>query len=244
MKDKKLAVRNLHVSVEGKEVIRGVTLEINPGKVHALMGPNGSGKSTLALAAAGHPGYEISGGKILLGSRSISKLSPEKRAQAGLFLAFQHPSSVEGVSVYNFLKTASSAQGQKVPPADFLKNLQGLSESVGLGKEFLKRDLNLGFSGGEKKRFEVLQALALRPRVAVFDEIDSGLDVDALRLIAGRIRGLAESGTGVMVITHYQRILKHLKPDFVHVMVSGRLAESGGPKLAVQLERTGYRKYQ
>ncbi|MDP2735199.1 MAG: Fe-S cluster assembly ATPase SufC [bacterium] len=234
----------MHIAVEGKKVIQGVSLAINPGEVHALMGPNGSGKSTLALAAAGHPGYEILKGRILLGSKNINRISPEKRAQAGLFLAFQHPSSVEGVSVYNFLKAAAAAQGQKSPPAEFLKNLQSLSKAVGLDEEFLKRDLNLGFSGGEKKRFEILQALALRPRVAVFDEIDSGLDVDALRLIAAQIRKLAESGTGVLAITHYQRILKHLKPDFVHVMVNGRLVESGGPKLAGQLERTGYQKYQ
>lgn len=234
-------IQNLKIQVGDKEIIRGVTMEIKPGEIHALMGPNGSGKSSLALALAGHPNYKIKEGKILLGKKDLTLLKPEERAGAGLFLAFQYPFGVEGVSLFNFLKAVENARGKKVPPAKLLANLKTLSAEVGLEEGFLRRDLNLDFSGGEKKRAEVLQALALEPEFSIFDEIDSGLDVDALKLISNKIYALAKKGTGILVITHYQRILSTLKPDFVHVLIDGQIARSGGPKLAQQLEKTGYK---
>ena len=243
-KGKDLKINNLFVSIEDKKILKGITLKISPGEIHAVMGPNGSGKSTLAYAVAGHPGYQVKRGKVMLGTKEISSLVPEKRAQVGIFLAFQHPVAVQGVSVFNFMKTAAAAVGRKIAPRDFLLELEEVASAVGISKEFLKRDLNLGFSGGERKRFEVLQALILKPKVAIFDEIDSGLDVDALRDIARQIKQLAQSGSGVLVVTHYQRILKHLTPDQVHVMVSGKVVQSGGPALAARLEEEGYRSFK
>lgn len=239
-----LKIENLHVSADGIRILNGVDLVIKPGEVHALMGPNGSGKSTLALALAGHPGYKITKGKVFLGRKDIAALDPEDRAKAGLFLAFQHPVGTEGVSVFNFVKTAMQEQGRKLPPSTLLKDLKKISEEIGLDEDFLRRSVNVSFSGGEKKRSEVLQAMMLSPRFPVFDEIDSGLDVDALRLIAQKISALAKGGSGILVITHYQRILQHLKPDFVHVMVGGKIAESGDAKLAVRLEKRGYKDYK
>lgn len=242
-KNGKLVIRNLHVSVEGREIIKGINLVIKSGEVHALMGPNGSGKSTLAYALAGHPNLRVSG-KIFLGGKIISGLQPEERARAGLFLAFQHPVGAEGVSLFNFLKTARENLDRKSSAASLLTELKTLVPKLGLPESFLKRDLNFDLSGGEKKRSEVLQALTLKPKIAVFDETDSGLDVDALKLVAQGIQGLAESGTGVLVITHYQRILRHLRLDFVHVLVGGRMVESGDARLAERLEEKGYRNYQ
>ncbi len=239
----KLEILNLKVAVEGKEIIKGVSLAIKSGETHALMGPNGSGKSTLALALAGHPNCKVSG-KIFLGSREISGLKPEERARAGLFLAFQYPVGVEGVSLFNFLKTARGNLDRKTSAGTLLAELRTLASEAGLDEVFLKRELNAGLSGGEKKRSEVLQALALQPKIAVFDEIDSGLDVDALRIVAESIRRLAEGGVGVLVITHYQRILRYLQPDFVHVLVGGKIMESGKKELAARLEERGYQSYR
>jgi len=236
----KLEVRNLKVSIGEKEVLRGLDLTIRSGEIHALMGPNGSGKSTLALALAGHPGY-VSSGKIILDRKELSSTSPEKRFRAGLFLAFQYPVGIEGVSLFNFMKVA---KGIRVPAADTLEELRQFLPRVGLEEDFLRRDVNLDLSGGEKKRSEVLQALAFKPKFAIFDEIDSGLDVDALKAIAENIRLLAEAGTGVLIITHYQRILKHLDPDFVHVLIDGRIAATGGNELAEKLEKDGYRNFR
>jgi Fe-S cluster assembly ATP-binding protein len=236
----KLEVRNLKVSIGEKEVLRGLDLTIRSGEIHALMGPNGSGKSTLALALAGHPGY-VSSGKIILDRKELSSTSPEKRFRAGLFLAFQYPVGIEGVSLFNFMKVA---KGIRVPAADTLEELRQFLPRVGLEEDFLRRDVNLDLSGGEKKRSEVLQVLAFKPKFAIFDEIDSGLDVDALKAIAENIRLLAEAGTGVLVITHYQRILKHLDPDFVHVLIDGRIAATGGNELAEKLEKDGYRNFR
>src|SRR3990172_3880654 len=243
-KEQTLTIKKLVVAIENKEILKGIDLKIVPGEVHAVMGPNGSGKSTLAYAVAGHPSYQVRRGTVQLGNKKISSLAPEKRAQAGIFLAFQHPVAVEGVSVFNFLKTAAVSLGMKIAPRDLLRQLEEAAAAVGLSKEFLKRDLNLGFSGGERKRFEVLQALVLKPKFAIFDEIDSGLDVDALRDIARQIKQLAQKGAGVLIVTHYQRILKHLTPDRVHVMVSGKIAKSGGADLAAKLEEEGYRGYR
>ena len=234
-----LEVRNLKVSVGEKRVLRGVDLAIRAGEIHALMGPNGSGKSTLALALAGHPGYAVAG-QILLGGRKISSLSPEKRFRAGLFLAFQYPVGIEGVSLFNLIKTAKKGTAAM----DVLAGLNEVMPRVGLEESFLRRTVNLDLSGGEKKRSEVLQALALRPKFAIFDEIDSGLDVDALKMIAESIRFLADAGTGVLIITHYQRILKYLDPDYVHVLIDGRIAATGGEELAEKLEKDGYKSFR
>ena len=235
----RLEVRNLKVSIGGKEVLRGVDLAIRPGEIHALMGPNGSGKSTLALALAGHPGYSVSG-RILLNQRELSSLPPEKRFRAGLFLAFQYPVGIEGVSLFNFIKTAK----KNAAAADVLAILNDALPKVGLEESFLKRTVNLDLSGGEKKRSEVLQALALKPKFAIFDEIDSGLDVDALKMIAASIRLLADEGTGVLIITHYQRILKYLDPNYVHVLIDGKIAATGGEELAERLEKDGYKSFR
>jgi len=241
LRNSKLEIKAFKVRVADKEILKGLNLEIKPGEVHALMGPNGSGKSSLAFALAGHPNYRVTGGKIFLGKTDLTGLKPEEKAKAGLFLAFQYPVGLGGVSFFNFLKTAVRSQGEKAGASDLLLKLKSLSAKVGLKEDFLGRDLNFDFSGGEKKRAEVLQALVLKPKFAIFDEIDSGLDVDALRLIARQISFLAQEGTGVLVITHYQRILTHLVPNFVHVLVEGRLIKSGGPELAKQLEKSGYK---
>jgi len=238
-----LRVQDLKVSAEGKKIIQGVSLTIKGGEIHALMGPNGSGKSTLALALAGYPNYQVSG-KIFLGRREISRLKPEERVRLGFFLAFQYPVGLEGVSLFNFLKTARGNFDRKGSAGELLTELKSLVPLVGLDEDLLKREVNLNLSGGEKKRSEVLQALTLKPKVAVFDEIDSGLDVDALKLIAQSIRSLAATGTGVLVITHYQRILKYLDPDFVHVLVGGKIVDSGGKELALKLEERGYQSYK
>jgi len=239
-----LKIENLHVSADGTKILNGVDLVVRSGETHAIMGPNGSGKSTLALVLAGHPSYLPTEGRISLGRKDILNLKPEDRAKAGLFLAFQHPVGAEGVSLFNLLKSATHEQGGKLTPSALLKELKKISEEIGLDEDLLGRSVNVSFSGGEKKRSEVLQALALSPRFAIFDEIDSGLDVDALRLIAKKISSLTKKGSGILVITHYQRILRYLEPDFVHVMIDGRIVESGDADLARRLERRGYKDYR
>lgn len=239
----KFEVQNLQVEAEGKKIIKGIDLTIRAGEVHALMGPNGSGKSTLAYAVAGHPNLKVLG-KIFLGGKEISGLAPEKRARAGLFLAFQYPVGTEGVPLFNFLKVARKNFDRNYSAGELLTELKPLVSELGLDDSFLKRSVNFDLSGGEKKRSEVLQAMILKPKIAIFDEIDSGLDVDALKLVARKIRKLAENGTGVLMITHYQRILQYLRPDLVHVMIDGRLAESGSSRLARKLEKEGYRSYR
>lgn len=236
-----LQIENLRVQVEGKEILRGISLSVLPGEVHALMGPNGSGKSTLANAVMGHPGYQVVDGRVLLFGEDITDLPADERARRGLFLAFQYPAEVPGVTVSNFLRTALNAlREEPIPPLRFYKLLYQKLEFLEMDPSFADRFLNEGFSGGEKKRHEVLQMTLLEPKIALLDETDSGLDIDALKIVAKGVRHMVERGTGVLVITHYHRILEHLQPQFVHVMVDGRIVRSGGPELAKELETTGY----
>ena len=244
-----LAIKDLHVSVETqdgpKEILRGVNLTVNSGEVHAIMGPNGSGKSTLAYSIAGHPKYKITSGTVTLDGADISKMKVDERARAGLFLAMQYPVEVPGVSVANFLRTAKTAIDGEAPKLrTWMKQVNETLEHVTLDKEFAQRNVNEGFSGGEKKRHEVAQLELLNPKFAVLDETDSGLDIDALRIVAAGVNRYSDQGDrGVLLITHYTRILQYIKPDYVHVFVAGRLAESGGRDLADQLEAEGYDKY-
>lgn len=239
-----LVVRDLRVSVQGKEILKGIDLTVEPGRVHALMGPNGSGKSTLAFAMSGHPGYVVSGGSVTLDGEELLELSPDKRARAGLFLSFQYPAAIPGVTVANFLRTARQAvKPGDLPPAQFRKLIFDKLEVLDMDPSFLGRYVNDGFSGGEKKRLEMLQLSILAPKYAVLDETDSGLDVDALRSVGESVQALrAEAGnaTGFLIITHYPRILQHITPDAVHVMMDGRIVLSGGPELAHRIEREGY----
>ena len=244
-----LEINNLHVSLEdGTEIVRGVDLAVNANEVHAVMGPNGSGKSTLAYALMGHPAYEISDGQILLDGDDLVEMGADERAQRGLFLAFQYPHAVPGVTVANFLRTGVNAirkaknGGEDDPikiPA-FRKQLGAEMERLKVPKEMMGRYLNEGFSGGEKKRVEILQMAMLQPRMAVLDETDSGLDIDALKVVAGGVRELVGPTMGAIVITHYQRILDYVKPDQVHVFIEGRIVASGGPELAEKLDADGY----
>ncbi len=267
-KQSPLSIQNLHASIEGKEILKGVTLSVRPGQIHAIMGPNGSGKSTLASALLGHPQYQISNIKyqIKIGKTDISKLLPEERAKAGLFLAFQSPIAIPGVNAMNLLRSAyqvlhggknGKTNGQKIQNpvlarrwqsadlnlADFSSTVREYAKYLNLDESFLTRGIHDGFSGGEKKKIEMLQALVLHPKFAVFDEIDTGLDVDALRVVASGIERLAKEGTGVIVITHYQRILKYVKPDVVHVFVDGKIVDTGTARLAKKIEEKGYREY-
>ena len=247
-----LEIKNLHVATEdGIEIVRGLDLAVDSNEVHAIMGPNGSGKSTLAYALMGHPAYEITDGDILLDGESILELGADERAQRGLFLAFQYPHAVPGVTVASFLRSAVNAMRKaandgeddpvKIP--EFRKQLDTAMKELQVPKEIAGRYLNDGFSGGEKKRVEILQMAMLRPRIAVLDETDSGLDIDALRVVASGVRNLVGPETGALVITHYQRILNYVKPDFVHVFVDGRIVREGGPELAEQLEAEGYKAF-
>jgi len=252
-----LVIKNLHVSVEGQEILKGLDLEMNKGEIHAIMGPNGSGKSTLANTLMGHPAYEVTGGEIWFEGQNVLELSPDERSRLGLFLAFQYPSAIPGVSVANFLRTALNAH--LVPPdAGDNGNGNGNGEPRGISmrefrallKEkmamlkmdatFTRRYLNDGFSGGEKKRMEILQMAMLKPHLAILDETDSGLDIDALRIVSDGVNQLMNPDLGVLVITHYQRILDYIKPDRVHILVDGRIVMSGGPGLALELEDKGY----
>ncbi|MDZ4278240.1 MAG: Fe-S cluster assembly ATPase SufC [Dehalococcoidia bacterium] len=234
-------IEDLHVSVEGKEILRGVDLVINPGEVHALMGPNGSGKSTLANAIMGHPRYQVTRGRVLFKGENILALTPDKRARAGLFLAFQYPVGVPGVVMGNFLRSALKARrGEDVPVREFRKLLDETLDLLKVDQSFVRRYVNEGFSGGEKKRAEVLQMAMLRPEMAVMDETDSGLDIDALRTVAEGINAIRGLELGVLLVTHYQRILNYIRPDVVHVLYDGRIVKTGGPQLAHELEEKGY----
>ena len=245
----KLEIKDLHVSVDTdqgtKEILRGVDLTINSGETHAVMGPNGSGKSTLAYSIAGHPKYQVTQGQILLDGADVLEMSVDERARAGLFLAMQYPVEIPGVSVSNFLRTAKTAVDGKAPALrTWIQDVRLAMENLKMDSAFTERNVNEGFSGGEKKRHEILQMELLKPKFAVLDETDSGLDVDALRVVAEGVNRIKDSNDiGVLLITHYTRILKYIKPDFVHVFVAGKIAEQGGPELADRLESEGYDRY-
>lgn len=239
--DHVFVIEDLHVSVEGKEILKGVNLAVKKGEVHALMGPNGSGKSTLANALMGHPRYEVTGGRVLFKGEDILALSPDERARRGLFLAFQYPTAVPGVTMVNFLRSALKAvRGEEVPVREFRHLLKETMNLLKMDESFARRYVNDGFSGGEKKRAEVLQLGVLKPDMAVLDETDSGLDIDALRTVSEGVNALSGPNLGMLLITHYQRILNYIKPDFVHVLYGGRIVKSGGHELAQQLEAKGY----
>lgn len=240
-----LEVRDLHAAAGEKEILRGVSLTVDLGEVHAIMGPNGSGKSTLAQVLAGHPAYEVTAGQVLYDGRDLLELEPEERAQAGLFLAFQYPVEIPGVTNAYFLRAAYNelrkARGlEEVDPIDFLEILEQKLKVVDWGPEIMSRAVNAGFSGGEKKRNEILQLAVLEPRLAILDETDSGLDIDALRTVAAGVNQLRSPDRAFLVVTHYQRLLNYIVPDFVHVLVNGRIAKSGGKDLALELEARGY----
>ena len=237
----KLKVENLYVNVNGKEILKGVDLEIDLGKVHALMGPNGSGKSTLANVLMGNPRYEVTKGRILLDNKDITELKADERAKKGLFLSFQYPSEISGVTMSNFLRTAyNSVKKNKLDVLGFHKLLKEKMKELKMDDNFSRRYINEGFSGGEKKKAEILQLLVLNPKIAILDETDSGLDIDALKLVAKGIKKAAGPKLGVLLITHYQRILKHIKPDYVHILVGGRIVQSGDYLLAESIEAKGY----
>ena len=247
-----LEIRNLHVALEdGTEIVKGVDLAVDQDEVHAIMGPNGSGKSTLAYALMGHPAYEITEGEILFGGENLVEMEPDERAQRGLFLAFQYPHAIPGVTVTSFLRSAinsvrkarAAGEDDPIPIPEFRKELLGAMERLQFPRELAQRYLNDGFSGGEKKRVEILQMAMLKPKIAVLDETDSGLDIDALRIVAGGVRELVGPELGALVITHYQRILNYIRPEFVHVFVGGRIVAEGGPELAEQLEAEGYQAF-
>lgn len=244
-----LEIRDLHANVETpegtKEILKGVNLTIRSNETHAIMGPNGSGKSTLAYAIAGHPKYEITSGEVLLDGENVLEMEVDERAKAGIFLAMQYPVEVPGVSVSNFLRTAKTAVDGEAPALrTWAKEVNAAMEKLRMDPTFAHRNVNEGFSGGEKKRHEILQMELLKPKIAILDETDSGLDVDALRIVSeGVNRAKEETGLGVMLITHYTRILKYIKPDFVHVFVNGKVAEEGGPDLAERLEAEGYDRF-
>jgi Fe-S cluster assembly ATP-binding protein len=240
-----LEIRNLHVTAEGKEILKGVSLDVETGSIHALMGPNGSGKSTLANAIMGHPGLEVTEGTITFKGEDITEADPDERSRMGLFMAFQYPVAIPGVTVAKYLRMAVNAhrEGAGEEPVklkDFRKETEEAMDLTNVPKEFSSRYVNDGFSGGEKKRMEILQLAMLRPEMAVLDETDSGLDIDALRVVAHGVNKFAGPGMGVLIITHYQRILHLIKPDAVHVLYDGRIVKEGGPELVSQLEEKGY----
>jgi Fe-S cluster assembly ATP-binding protein len=240
-----LTIRNLYVKAENREILKGLNLAIHPGEVHAIMGPNGSGKSTLAYSLMGHPGYQVTKGEIVVNGVNVVDMDPNDRAKQGLFLAFQYPHTVPGVTMANFLRTAvNSVKGTPVPPREFRQKLREQMKILKMNDEFAGRYVNEGFSGGEKKRAEILQMAMLQPKYAILDETDSGLDIDALKIVAKGVNALLGPDLGVLVITHYQRLLNFIKPDFVHVLVDGKMVQEGGPELALELERTGYVQYE
>jgi len=238
-----LEIKNLHVSIGEKEIVKGFSLTINSGEVHAVMGPNGTGKSTLSKAVAGHPDYRITEGDVLIDGKSILELEADERARAGIFLAFQYPSEITGVSIANFLRAALQArlaEGEELDASAYYKRLYEKMDLLKIDRKFTSRAVNEGFSGGEKKRCEILQMAILKPRFALMDETDSGLDIDALRIVAEGVEAMRGPNLGVLLITHYQRLLEHIVPDFVHVMYDGRIVKSGDKSLALELEEKGY----
>lgn len=240
-----LEIRDLHVEVAERQILNGLTLKVPAGEVHAIMGPNGAGKSTLSYSIAGRDGYAITKGDILLDGKSVVEMAPDERAGAGLFLAFQYPIEIPGVTLTNFLKTAVNAQRRRrgeeeIDAMAFVKLLRVQAKALDISEDMLKRPVNVGFSGGEKKRAEALQMAMLQPKFAVLDETDSGLDIDALKVVAGGVNALRDKSRGMLIITHYQRLLDYIIPDKVHVLAAGRIAKSGGPELALELEREGY----
>lgn len=242
-----LEIKDLHVSIEDKEILKGLTLTIKQGEIHAIMGPNGTGKSTLAYTLMGHPNYTVTSGEVLLDGENVLEMEPDERSRAGVFLAFQYPVAIPGVTVANFLRSAINSrrrvdnpEDKGMPIPEFRKMLKEKMDTLKMDHTFAGRYLNDGFSGGEKKRAEILQMAALKPRFAILDETDSGLDIDALRIVSEGVNALSGSELGVLVITHYQRLLNYIKPHFVHVMMGGRIVEAGGPELALHLEEHGY----
>ena len=240
-----LVIQDLHISIGDKPIVNGLNLTINPGEVHAIMGPNGTGKSTLAKAIAGHPDYTITGGDVLLAGKSVLAMEPDERARAGLFLAFQYPSEIPGVSIANFLRAAVQArmaEGEELDATGYYKRLYAKMDLLKIDRKFTSRAVNDGFSGGEKKRCEILQMAMLEPKMALMDETDSGLDIDALRIVAEGVNSIraAANPPGILLITHYQRLLDYIVPDFVHVMYDGRIVKSGDKTLALELEAKGY----
>ncbi|MDR6969085.1 Fe-S cluster assembly ATP-binding protein [Flavobacterium arsenatis] len=240
-----LSIKNLHAGIEDKDILKGINLEVKAGEVHAIMGPNGSGKSTLSAVIAGNENYEVTEGSVELNGEDLADLAPEERAHKGVFLSFQYPVEIPGVSVTNFMKTAINesrkAKGQEEMPAnEMLKLIREKSELLEIDRKFLSRSLNEGFSGGEKKRNEIFQMAMLEPKLAILDETDSGLDIDALRIVANGVNKLKSENNAIIVITHYQRLLDYIVPDFVHVLYNGRIVKSGGKELAYELEEKGY----
>jgi Fe-S cluster assembly ATP-binding protein len=244
-----LEVKNLHVTVAGRDILKGLDLVVEKGEVHAIMGPNGSGKSTLAHVLAGKSGYEVTAGEVLLEGVDLLELDPDERAARGIFLAFQYPLEIPGVATMNFLRTALNAQRKKPGEAelstpDFMKRVREAAAKLNIDQEMLRRPVNVGFSGGEKKRNEILQMALLEPRLAVLDETDSGLDIDALKIVSEGVNRLRSPERAMIVITHYQRLLNHIVPDVVHVLSKGRIVRTGGKELALELEANGYAGYQ
>lgn len=244
-----LEIKNLHASVEDREILKGLDLTINKGEVHAIMGPNGSGKSTLAHVLSGKPDYEVTGGEVLLDGEDLLALDPAERAAKGVFLAFQYPLEIPGVATMTFLRTALNAQRRtrgegELSTPEFMKRVRDAAQKLSIDQAMLKRPVNVGFSGGEKKRNEILQMALLEPKLAVLDETDSGLDIDALKIVADGVNRLRSPERGMIVITHYQRLLNHIVPDVVHVLSKGRIVRTGGKELALELEAKGYADYQ
>ncbi|WP_138496292.1 Fe-S cluster assembly ATPase SufC [Paenibacillus pinistramenti] len=239
----KFVIEELKAAIEGKEILKGINLEIKGGEIHAIMGPNGTGKSTLASALMGHPKYEVTDGSVTLDGEDLLEMAVDERARAGLFLAMQYPSEIAGVTNSDFLRSAMNArrgEGNEISLIKFIRQMESKMKELEMNPEFAHRYLNEGFSGGEKKRNEILQMMVLDPKIVVLDEIDSGLDIDALRIVAEGVNSMRSEERGFLVITHYQRLLNYIKPDFVHVMMQGRIVKSGGPELAERLEKDGY----
>ncbi|MCU1290514.1 MAG: FeS assembly ATPase SufC [Acidobacteria bacterium] len=240
-----LEIKDLHAGIEGREILKGLTLNVNRGEVHAIMGPNGSGKSTLAKVLAGHPGYEVISGEVLFEGKNLLELDPDERARSGVFLAFQYPVEVPGVSNSQFLRLAYNEKmkhlgEEELDPLEFNDYLKEKAKVVEMDSSFFKRSVNEGFSGGEKKRNEILQMAVLEPKLAILDETDSGLDIDALRIVAGGVNKLRDSEKAIILVTHYQRLLNYITPDFVHVLANGKIVKQGGKELALELEEKGY----
>jgi Fe-S cluster assembly ATP-binding protein len=244
-----LEIKNLHVEIDGKKILNGLDLTVNPGEVHAIMGPNGSGKSTLAYVLAGKADYEVTEGEVLFNGENVLEMNPDERAAKGVFLAFQYPIEIPGVATMTFLRTALNAQRKKRGEAElntpeFMKRVREAAAKLSIGPEMLRRAVNVGFSGGEKKRNEILQMALLEPRLAVLDETDSGLDIDALKIVADGVNRLRAPERSSIVITHYQRLLNYIVPDIVHVLSKGRIVKTGGKELALELEKSGYAQFQ